>query len=179
MGHPEYPIYTVRFRWPDPAATSIDDGMNGTTSSIMLREPNISEINRIAFVQAERLCEEKNIALEDMAVTVELSHYEEWCCTWFSHWTFDIGLSDADVLASFASFVDRTMQYNRENQIRHETQDGHVFYSDPRCLMGAEDIWRWTARSGGTSIIGCGESTGEAPCRCEGCRAHGAVSIDH
>jgi len=178
MKHPEYPIYHVRFRWPEEGKYC-HDGMNGTSSTFMLREPNISEANRIAFAQAERLCEEKNVAAEDMDITVSISHYEEWCCNWFSHYTFDVGQSDAEALSSFGSFVDRTMRYNRKNQVRHVTKDGDVFYSDPRCLMGAEDRSRWTARAGGTSMIGCGESSGEAPCRCEGCREHGVLSIDH
>jgi len=63
----------------------------------------------------------------------------------------------------------------------YTSDDGevHQIWKDKVCLMGADERWRWTARAEGISIIGCGEETDPPPCRCEGCKKHGILRIDH
>ena len=173
-GYPIYPIYHVSLKWLKQDGTP-----NGTSGDVMLREPNATEINRVAFAWLKQAVEKDGVDPTSIDVTIELKLWEEWCLTWFSHYTFDIGQSDAEALESFEDYVCRTMAYNRRNQIRVEMEGGDFFYRDPICLMGAEDRWRWTARADGTSMIGCGESSGTAPCRCEACREAGVLRVDH
>lgn len=88
----------------------------------------------------------------DVEIKITGPFWETWVQGWFSHWTFAKGRTDAELLSSFASFVDRVRR-------RPDYNDG--------MLMGAEDIWRWK-----------GEGT-DAPCRCETCTKLGIVRIDH
>jgi hypothetical protein len=94
---------------------------------------------------------------------VSLAYRESWCPGWFSHWTFRRGLSDADVLSDFASYVDRIMYDYPEREA------GAI-------LMGAEESWRWHARGGNSA--GDDERL-PAPCNCEHCIKAGVVRIDH
>ena len=85
-----------------------------------------------------------------------------WWLTWFQHVTFDVGLSDQDVLASFQRYCDR------------ETRKAYHAGKDV-CLMGAEDHWRWC----GAEPDGDNESRSPPPCRCKHCKKHGLVRIAH
>lgn len=99
----------------------------------------------------------------NLTVEVKLVRREVWCDGWFSHWTFDTGMSDEQVIASFERYVERILYSGLpENEIGGR-------------LMGAEDYWRWH---------GCvtGDPQGERtppPCRCEHCKAQGVVRIGH
>lgn len=105
----------------------------------------------------------------DLRITVTLTHHEEWCPSWFSHWTFDDGQSDEDVMYSFGEYVHRHGFY--QNWV---TDDESLVAIKERgiphriILMGAEDRGRW-----------CGDSSTEAPCRCETCKSHGRIGIVH
>ncbi len=100
----------------------------------------------------------------DLTVTVELKYHDVWCEGWFSHYTIDVGLSDADVLASFERYAERIMyDYDMPEAMRDSM------------LMGAEDRWRWHGCASGDPQ---GEKT-EAPCRCKHCKEQGLVKIDH
>jgi hypothetical protein len=176
--YPVYPIYTVKAEWPQEGEYC-HNGKNGFTSTTMLRKPCATEIAaRCMNLQAE-MAEKHGLDAEDVHVEIISVRFEEWCCSWFGHWTFDLGLSDADVLASFEEYVWRIQQHNKDNPRFIVSDDGTKFYHDDICLMGAEDRWRWTARAEGTSAIGCGEQTGKPPCRCDGCKRNGVVRIDH
>ena len=89
-----------------------------------------------------------------LSITVESRDSDTWCSGWFSHWTFDTGQSDLEVLGSFAEYVDRIQRSDRTDK--------------SSLLMGAEDEWRWCA----------GDRT-PAPCRCLLCKQQGIVRIDH
>ncbi len=104
----------------------------------------------------------KSRNLTDLKITVEFKRWETWCLNWFHHWTWDIGLSDSDVLESFTRYVERTQQLNREEG---KMVDG--YFQEPYCLMGAEDRHRWRG------------DVEEAPCRCWRCKRRGVVTIDH
>ena len=86
---------------------------------------------------------------------------DTWCLRWFNHYTFNVHLSDADLLASFQDYVNR---HRAEQPGTYESVEKHRerVGNDWVCLMGAEDRWRW-----------------KGPCRCEHCTARGVVSIDH
>ena len=56
---------------------------------------------------------------------------EVWCDGWFSHYSFDVGMSDHEVLASFERYVERVLRSDLP-----EIENGGR-------LMGAEDRWRW------------------------------------
>lgn len=86
-----------------------------------------------------------------------------WCPGWFSHHTFDVDLSDADVLLSFERYVARI-----ECSGLSESEKGGL-------LMCAEDRWRWHGCANGDPKS---EHT-PAPCRCEHCKKAGLIRIDH
>lgn len=94
------------------------------------------------------------------SIEVSLLRYETWCISWFSHWTFDDGRSNAEYVKSFARFVARMERV------------------EDYCLMGAEDVWRWHG------VANDGETTDpnkytDPPCRCINCKNKGIVRIDH
>ena len=74
------------------------------------------------YVEEKKLLEPANLS-----VTVTLKRRDVWCEGWFSHWTFDVGMSDQDVIASFERYVERVQRSNLT-----ETEKGSM-------LMGAED----------------------------------------
>jgi len=98
----------------------------------------------------------------DLTIKVRLSHREVWCLEWFSHRSFDVGMSDEDVLASFERYVDRC-----EEAAQRQGADA--------LLMGAEDRWRWHGTETGDPA---GERT-PPPCRCPLCKQAGIVRIGH
>src|SRR5208337_3586357 len=114
---PKFPIYRVDIRWSEeykkgqerfPDRFHIptlpeDRYWNHTGWDIMEREPKgtlaIAEEIRQGWWPgyAERKLNKPN----DIAIVVEFKKEDTWCEGWFSHWTFDIGLSDQEVLDSF------------------------------------------------------------------------------
>jgi hypothetical protein len=176
--YPVYPIYHVKISWPEEGKYC-PDGRNATSATIMLREASATEIAERCLRLQERMAEEHNVQPWDVEVEISSVRFEEWACSWFSHYTFDIGLSDQEVLDSFRKYVWRIQAHNRRMNRSFVASDGYIVYTDDICLMGAEDEWRWRARANGTSVIGCGEETGKAPCRCDGCKKAGVVRIDH
>lgn len=179
-GEQAYPIYDVRVRWSEAYAPDAEcrihrvgdpplpEGRfwNGTGWNVMEREfrdPTVlaEEITREwwpEYVERKALREPA-----DMTVEVKLLRRDTWCDGWFSHWTFDAGMTNDEVLASFERYVERILYSGRpENEIGGR-------------LMGAEDRWRW---HGCTTGDPQGERT-EPPCRCEHCRQRGIVRIDH
>ena len=99
----------------------------------------------------------------DLSITVKFARCDVWCDGWFSHWTFDVGMSDQGVLASFDRYVERIQRSDLT-----ETEKGSM-------LMGAEDHWRWHG-----CITGDPQSERtDAPCRCPCCKKQGRIRIDH
>ncbi len=118
----------------------------------------------------QKVNREKFIDIQNLTLTHALYRTEEWCLSWFEHWTFDVGQSDEEALASFQRFVDRTLLVNR--------QEGKVvngIWTEPHCLMGAEDRWRWC----GAESDGEQNSRSDPPCRCKFCKQRGVIKIGH
>ncbi len=110
----------------------------------------------------------------DLVITIRLSHWEEWCLTWFAHFIFDNGQSDVEILESFEKYVWRIQRQNQDEGYR----DDEGYWQEPYCLMGAEDRWRW--RSASTN----GDNNQDPdkyppPCRCDGCKERGVIAINH
>jgi hypothetical protein len=98
----------------------------------------------------------------DLSVNVEFRRWEVWCGGWFGHWTWDVGLSDEQILESFDRFVDRMKCLNDREP-------------DAYCLMGAEDRWRWYGCETGDP----GSGRTPPPCRCPMCKQRGVITIGH
>ena len=183
-----YPIYLVSAKWTEDASENsrpedIIDGRikNNTGFSIMLREPDLQQAEAKASEWWEQY-KEKRTNPKNLGMEVTLERNESWCGGWFSHWTFDVGQTDAEALASFSRFVDRMESLNcREGKWKPWSDGSDGGYMDyPVSLMGAEDRWRWTARPSGTGVLGFGFGEETAPpCRCEGCKKQGILRIDH
>lgn len=161
----QYGIYTFTIKWEQDGIhkwenqhKGLPEGRihNGTSFDIMYKDDQKIE-NLEQWVVNEWWKNYKKEKLFDKnpstpKFTVAFKEKETWCLTWFSHYTFDVGQTDEEALSSFASFVDR---------YRNEGYEG-------RCLMGAEDMWRWK-----------GADDTDPPCRCEGCKEFGVIRINH
>lgn len=181
-----YPIYYVRIKWSETYAPDAECRMhrvgepplpegrfwNGTGWYIMEKEERpveeiAAEIARDWWPQYAA----KRLQPDDMTIEVTLKERDTWCSGWFSHWTWDTGLSDAEVRASFQDYVDRIQRSDRS-----ESEIGGL-------LMGAADRWRWHgSATDDLSSEHTDDPSGvhtDAPCRCEHCKARGIVRIDH
>ena len=142
-----YPIYRVQARWSQAATAEdlkdrsprITEGLppgrmwDCTDWNVMLREAcspeAIADEKREqwwpAYAIGKGLIEPNNLT-----IVVTLHGHDVWCPGWFSHWTFDVGMSDADVLDSFERYVERILRSDLS-----EAEKGS--------LIGPEDRWRW------------------------------------
>ena len=158
-GDPAYPIFNLSLTW-----TECRDGVlidNSWNSISMMFKEWPSERTLWHEVEKHRMAYVISRRAYNFTVKVSFSRFETWCLTWFSHFTFDIGLDAGEVLASFHRYVNRYVSM----------QD--PFYSRTRepnylCLMGAEDTWRWR-----------GADDSPPPCICPGCKKQKIVRIDH
>jgi hypothetical protein len=189
MEDKKYPIYDITIQWIEDdvdnhrekfestAKQSVDLPPGRIYNSIakyrMFREKQ--EIDDIIaeekqFWQNWDKIKDKNPEL--VKITVNFILEESWCPSWFSHWTFDDGQEDADILASFNHYVSRMEAYNE----KHGRQESYGWVDAIRvgsvCLMGAEDRWRWRG-------IDDNENDTEAPCRCSGCKKNKVIRIVH
>lgn len=166
----KYAIYKIHARWNQ----SDLDYANSTSFSRMYKEnPGIKGARQNAIDWWERYIllphgfrKKEGPSLVDIGhELIELGcifyEWETWCLSWFSHYTYNMHLSDDELRVSFGSFIDRKLPLQRNAD----------FYSDIKtrpsgmktyCLMGAEDTWRW-----------------KGPCRCEHCIKNGVIRIDH
>lgn len=138
----KYPIYRITVKWSEKQPAKPHDLResspgriwNSLRWDIMAREP-INIDTRIVQLWREWWPDYAAKLLEpaQLSITVELFSHDTWCSGWFSHWTFDDGQSDFEVLGSFAEYVER-----------HSGDDG--------LLMGADDEWRW---SGDGTVAPC------------------------
>ena len=94
---------------------------------------------------------------------IEYTGHDEWCLTWFSHYTFDTGQTDQEALDSFNEFVYRYTNGTKQTQ---------------STLMGAEDRWRWKGMSYPDGTNAAGVET-DPPCRCQYCKEQGVIRIGH
>lgn len=166
-----YPIYRIKVRWSERyppnteahnmRASELPAGRfwNSTGWDTMERE-----LTDVAARLREWWPDYSKSLLEpaDLSINVEYKGLDTWCSGWFSHWTFDTGHSDTEVLDSFREYVER-IQYS--NLTEDEISS---------LLMGAEDEWRWHG-----SVDGSTADRTEPPCRCPACKERGIVRIDH
>lgn len=179
MSDPTYPTYSVSVRWENdgehnPEYPNWHKGLpagrtwNSTLLHRMYREdPGVHEVLRIhkeewwpGYVQAKLA--DKNPG--PPMFTVEHTGCESWVLEWFSHYTFDVGQSDGEALASFERYVRR--YEDMQDVWPGEYPEGY------RCLMGAEDRWRW---HGGSEP----DVRTPAPCHCEFCQRDGVIRVNH
>ncbi len=178
----KYPIYDIRVDWTyeddEPCwcqkknpggpkcgwCKDLPEGIkqNGTQYYKMYKEKRTNEEIREETLEWWKKFSNKGKNSSEPEIKIEFKEYETWCLDWFSHWTFDEGQSDSEIMISFASFVDRKMTLNREND-REESYH----------LMGAEDSWRWHGKTDD------GETNTEPPCRCKHCKEQGLIRIGH
>ncbi len=184
----KYPIYSYSWYWVEDTNKERDDSYiykglpdgrirNSMSSRRMFRfKPNLAQAMKNASEHWHDYCEDKKndechpvINPRDLEIEIEFTWYETWCLEWFGHRTFDRGQSDREVLDSFQEYVERIQNINRKEG---NYDDG--YWSEPHCLMGAEDRWRWCgAAEDGSS------DRGPCPCRCEGCKKFGVIRIGH
>lgn len=160
-----YPIHRIKVRWSErypPNTKNMRESelpagrfWNSISWDVIEREETdtAEQLRRDWWPgYSERLLEPA-----DLTIKVEFRGLDTWCSGWFSHWTFDTGQSDQEVLDSFKEYVER---------IRYSNLTEREISS---LLMGAEDRWRWRGQDTQT----------DPPCRCLACKKHGVVRIDH
>ena len=183
-GEKPYPIYDVRVRWPmdiDHDVSEYGEGWftglplgrmwNSTSWSEMPKQPR--PLNEIARETRTIWWPKMKIRGEnpgEPTINVKFSRWEVWCQGWFSHWTHDVGFDAGQVLHSFSQFVGRMEEFNQR-----EGEMVNGFWSEPYCLMGAEDRYRWYGRTTGHP----NDEQTKPPCRCPCCKERGVVTIGH
>ncbi|HUU93210.1 MAG TPA: hypothetical protein VM238_18605 [Phycisphaerae bacterium] len=179
MSEPTYPVYRILARWIEDmkpnynAAPWQTEGVpagkirNSTSHTIMFREePTMDGV----FEDAERWWAQfqptRNGAADAIIIAIFVER-ETWCLGWFNHWTFDVGQTDQEALASFEVFVARKKDFNHQNPriVNGLTVPAHV-------LMGAEDRWRWSGKADD-------DQDTPPPCRCKWCKEQGRIRINH
>lgn len=178
-----YPIYRISARWEqdgehDDGYPKWSEGLpegriwnsTGGMDRMFREDQDLDELRRWAVEEwwvgyVENKLADKNVG--EPEITVEFSHRETWCLSWFEHWTFDVGQTDAEALDSFQCYVDRYA--HMQDFYPGDPPEGY------QCLMGAEDRWRWT----GAAPDGASDTRSEPPCRCEHCKAQGKIRIGH
>ena len=180
-----YPIYIAKARWTEDGQRNADfikwwpsdpgEGRvwNCTCSTYLMYrdDPGIEVVqhDRETKWWPEYMAKIASKHPSESSITVIRGHDEEWCPAWFSHWTFDTGQTDREVLASFSTYVDRITAHNR----KHAKMVNGI-WTEPICLMGAEDRYRWCAGPEGGN-----RECSDPPCRCEHCQKRGILRIDH
>jgi len=172
MDEKRYPIYGITITWEEDDENG-KRKENGTGFERMYREdPGLDGAKSLArkywskYRQVKSRSDgmtlmEKNARLKELKV--EFMGEETWCLTWFSHFTYNVHLSNQELLESFADFVDRKQRENVEHghfrtEANYQNKQAGRYY----CLMGAEDHWRW-----------------KGPCRCRHCVKFRLTRIDH
>jgi hypothetical protein len=171
--YPKYPIYSFSASWTEDGVHNpeqvyrhrgLPDGRiwNSCFLSNRMFKEKQDERELAAwliiwwknYLETELIKKSKNVEL--YALHTAFVEEETWCSTWFEHFTFDVGQSDTEALASFENYVCR----NADNLGK---------------LMGAEDRWRWH----GAEPDGKPDTHSTPPCRCQGCKKQGIIKIGH
>lgn len=147
-----YRVYSLAMLWQETKDGKRID--NAGSARMMYREaPSEAELKRWSDATWAHY-KAKAVDPSEPVITLRALGEETWCLTWFSHYTFDTGQTDAETLASFEDFVDRVQSAHGEEAV----------------LMGAEDRWRWSGAEPGDRC---------PPCRCDGCKKSGVIRICH
>jgi hypothetical protein len=185
MNHPIYPIYSrsvsVYEPIPDdkltdewflkmqhPTAKGFYRNIHMFYNQMFKEDPGLDFVlNELKTIWQQKKVEHLP---EDMQFKVEKIDEEEWCLTWFAHHTFDIGQSNEEVLDSFENFLRRKGVMPNYGYDPYYSQEDHGY-----CAMGAEDMWRWCGRK----TPDCNSELTRPPCRCDGCKKRGVITIQH
>lgn len=163
MNDPIYQIFSISIAWTQDGVT---DRCHHHFMEMPKHNTSLGDMEEwVRWVWWQRFQPLSKLKIDnprDIEITVRYIESESWLITWFSHWTHDIGLSDAEVRASFQRFVFRRIDINR----RLGRDDDHN-------LMGANESYRWTGKK-----TDDGDLT-TPPCDCGGCRTLGIKRIDH
>ncbi len=176
---PKYPIYSFEIYWHQKDIHQRRGKMDKNLpegriwNSISFRkmykeEPSYQEINLMLINWWDELKKKKRYGKNRISqpstpvMKWRLLEYETWCLEWFTHYTFDVGQSDEEALASFEHYVNRKIE-----QAEREGKEPN--------LMGAEDRWRWH----GQEPDGKPENNSPPPCRCKYCKEQGVIRIGH
>jgi len=186
-GEKAYPIYRVRTRWAQDALEEygnrcpqqtwgLPEGRLWNGISCWDRMPKGGDERALAheiltaWWPKHKASEKyRDLHVTDLRFSVTFRRWEVWCLDWFQHWSWDVGLSNQEVLQSFGRYVDRTEQLNR--------REGKIVngrWQEPHCLMGAEDRLRWHG-----TVTGEPDERTDPPCRCPHCKEQGVVRIAH
>ena len=181
-----YPIYAISASWVEDGVQNpeypnrhkgLPEGRIHDSTSFRKMYPQ-KQVNEYVWNSANQwwiayrqqmINDGKNPSL--IKLSCELKLWETWKCTWFGHNTFDIGLSDSEVLKSFEEYV-RRYEHMQDMSIDYINSLGETYI----CLMGAEDRYRWRA---GFNLEGERDDDVAAPCRCIHCKKNGMISIAH
>lgn len=154
----KYPWFSIVVMWTYEEE-GVERGFNSSSNTRIFRvEPTEGELEDWRKTMVEAQLEHDKTA-RDFNIVIERLGETEWCLTWFEHYTFDEGQSDREVLQSFDRFVADVQDANRE-----------LDEYERRCLMGAEDRWRWSGED---------RDEHDPPCRCEHCKKQGIIRIGH
>lgn len=161
-GEVAFPVFKFEATYVDA-----DDKIKTTQDLIMLPAGTTEEMSYARLLEWWHNGKTyKKLGIFPTAINSTYIKHETWMLVWFSHFTYDVGQSDADVLINFKKFVDRAVEKAESFGLMRD--DGV-----PE-LMGAEDRYRW----GGKQDEETQEQT-PAPCRCEDCKKHGQIIISH
>lgn len=133
-GDPLFPLYGVVYTF------DLGDGTKPETTSLMRpwlfkADPGAAEVERQARLTWPTITFRTPGARRLLSLEVERKPDTEWALAWFAHQTFRAGRSDDELRESFERFVRRYEDLQDYN--------GPTPPSDYRCLMGAQDRWRW------------------------------------
>ena len=165
---PIYRIYATWQQWSDKFEDDWSDlpgrwawlgcvGNSWSTYRMLRRDPqSADDLETLArSVWRDARFSDKYEGITTVDLRIEFVRYETWCLHWFNHWTWDLGQTDYEILASFERYVQR-YEYMQEFPSSYSGNRNYI------CLMGAEDRFRW-----------------KGPCFCIHCNRMGKVSIDH
>lgn len=178
-GERAYPCYTVRAAFNRPRTEAHAD-YTAPHWQVEGRPDLFRDTATMHAMERERMSEARTAEVVESLVTdylakhpdavpvgdgyAEMTHWETWCLTWFSHFTFPEGRSDAELIASFSAYVSRHAWYQKDYPMARDDDEYAI------CLMGAEDHWRWRNGDGDHA---------NPICRCDGCQKHGVVRVSH
>ncbi len=155
-----FPIYRADLFWPETGKDGERVQNSGGGECMFEREQTPAELAE----WTAKLWDHYRAEATDPGrpvIETRFVRWDTWVLRWFGHTTIDTGQTDDEALSSFQEYVWRVSDWNRANR------------DAERCLMGAEDRWRW---------YGNNDENGDqhpAPCRCDGCKKNGVLLICH
>lgn len=151
-----YPVYKIKAKWAEKIPENEQDKYLGDWiknapngyfwnccyKHYMPKTKQTDEQIKVYYTNWFNKLQKEIYDIKNLTITCNYLFDESWCPNGFSHWTYDIGQSDKDVLKSFINFIKRrTIENTKYGHYGNECTNGN--YDTYYCLMGAEDWWRW------------------------------------